>query len=402
MIRTRKTFTLAAIAYLLPAFVNATVPQLAAPNEMGVSMGVVQMTAPDVDAAYKFWVAMGGVPGKLGPNTVVRFPGVVLRLAQGTPSGPSVGSSVNHIAFVVRDVKASMAKFKAAGLKTMPLTIPDQGFLFTPGDLVRVEVLEDQVLLNPIAFHHVHFNVVEKFGEIAAMQAWYSKVFGAKPGMRKEFQSGNLPGVNLTYAKAAPGMTTLTPAKGRAVDHIGFEVENLEAFCKKAAANGVKFDAPFAVRPELGISQAFLTDAWGNTIELTEGLFRSSTEVHYYSAKQVYKTFAKDPKAPGSSSNGPAGTLLGFKDNPPFQVTIRRHDEGNEPEVHEDHWHIFYVVEGDATFVTGGKWVGKVIEGGQTVKLEKGSIIVVPSGIPHWFKDVPHSPWVAFGVEYHD
>lgn len=385
------------------AFAAAASPQLAAPNEMGVSMGVVQMTTPDVEAAKKFWVTMGGVPGKLGPNTtVVRFPGVVLRLAQGTPSGPSVGSSVNHIAFAVRDVKASMEKWKAAGLKTMPLAIPDQGFLFTPGDLVRVEVLEDQVLPNPIAFHHVHFNVVEKSGEIAAMQAWYSKVFGARPGMRKEFQSGNLPGVNLTYAKAAPDMAALAPTKGRAVDHIGFEVENLEAFCKKAEAGGVKFDVPFAVRPELGISQAFLTDSWGNMIELTEGLFRSSTEVHYYSAKEVYRTFAKDPKATGSSSNGRAGTILNFKDNPAFQVTIRRHDEGNEPEVHEDHWHIFYVLEGDATFVTGGKWVGKVIEGGRTVKLEKGSIIVVPSGIPHWFKDVPHSPWIAFGVEYQD
>jgi mannose-6-phosphate isomerase-like protein (cupin superfamily) len=209
--------------------------------------------------------------------------------------------------------------------------------------------------------------------------------------------------VNLTYAKAPANVTTLAPTRGRGVDHIGFEIKGLEAFCKKAEANGVKFDVPFALHPELGISQAFLKDEWGNSLELTEGLFHSTTEVHYYSAERVAKTFAKDPTVrPGGANNGRAGVLLGFKDNPPFQVTIRRHDEENEPEVHEDHWHIFYVLEGNATFVTGGKEVGKELQGGQTVKLEKGSIIVVPSGIVHWFKAVPNSPWLAFGVEYHD
>jgi quercetin dioxygenase-like cupin family protein len=123
--------------------------------------------------------------------------------------------------------------------------------------------------------------------------------------------------------------------------------------------------------------------------------------VYYYSADQVKAVSQKDPHAPGSSSNGPAGTLGNFKDNSgKFQVTIRRHDEANEPEVHKDHYHIFYVTEGKCTFVTGGKLVGKVLEGGRTWNLDKGSIIVVPTGVMHWFKDVPSgSPWIAFGVE---
>ena len=126
--------------------------------------------------------------------------------------------------------------------------------------------------------------------------------------------------------------------------------------------------------------------------------------VFYYSPDQVKATYAKDPKVRrGGASNGRAGVLGDFKDNAgKFQVTIRRHDEENEPEIHNDHYHVFYVLEGKCTFVTGGKLVGKTLEGGRSWALDRGSIIVVPSGIIHWFKDVPaDAPWIAFGVEVH-
>jgi mannose-6-phosphate isomerase-like protein (cupin superfamily) len=59
-------------------------------------------------------------------------------------------------------------------------------------------------------------------------------------------------------------------------------------------------------------------------------------------------------------------------------------------------------VDGEATFVTGGKmiggklarpdqWLGTSIEGGQTRQLKKGDFIVIPAGVPHWFKEVPSS-----------
>ena len=56
------------------------------------------------------------------------------------------------------------------------------------------------------------------------------------------------------------------------MDHIGFEVKNLEASCKRLEQNGVKFDSPYKKDPELGMSTAFFTDPWGTYIELTEGL----------------------------------------------------------------------------------------------------------------------------------
>jgi catechol 2,3-dioxygenase-like lactoylglutathione lyase family enzyme len=89
--------------------------------------------------------------------------------------------------------------------------------------------------------------------------------------MRGPFQAADLPGVNLTFS-LAPG--AVAPTKGRALDHIGFEVKDLAEFCKKMEAAGVKFDLPYKNIPSLGLSIAFLTDPWGTNIELTEGLSR--------------------------------------------------------------------------------------------------------------------------------
>jgi len=75
--------------------------------------------------------------------------------------------------------------------------------------------------------------------------------------------------VNLTFTASD---SALAGTKGRALDHIGFEVTNLEAFTQKLEAAGVKFDVPYRKLPALGLGLAFLTDPWGTYIELTEGL----------------------------------------------------------------------------------------------------------------------------------
>lgn len=70
------------------------------------------------------------------------------------------------------------------------------------------------------------------------------------------------------------------------------------------------------------------------------------------------------------------------------------------PELHDKLTDIFYITEGSATFVTGGTMEGGKtigpgqvrgvnIQGGQTHHLVKGDTIVIPAGIPHWFKEVP-------------
>jgi len=70
-----------------------------------------------------------------------------------------------------------------------------------------------------------------------------------------------------------------------------------------------------------------------------------------------------------------------------------------EVEVHDKTNHIFIIVEGEATFVTGGTLVGAKntapgqiraasLNGGQTHQLRKGDVITVPAKTPHWWKEV--------------
>jgi hypothetical protein len=60
--------------------------------------------------------------------------------------------------------------------------------------------------------------------------------------------------------------------RGRAIDHIGFEVKGLAAFVKKLEASGVTFETPYRVVPESGLKSAFIVDPVGTRIQLTEGL----------------------------------------------------------------------------------------------------------------------------------
>ena len=87
----------------------------------------------------------------------------------------------------------------------------------------------------PIAFHHVHIFVgPDVEGGIPAVQAWYVKMFGGTAGKRGPFDTVSFPGGELTLAKSD---TPTVPTKGRAIDHIGFMVKGLEAYCKKLEAS---------------------------------------------------------------------------------------------------------------------------------------------------------------------
>ena len=90
------------------------------------------------------------------------------------------------------------------------------------------------------------------------------------------------------------------------------------------------------------------------------------------------------------------GTLLATNN---FKIMGLRREQPGEVEIHARDTDIFYVLEGSATFVTGGTAIGpratgpdetraKMIEGGDERHLTKGDVIVISSGVPHWFKAV--------------
>jgi catechol 2,3-dioxygenase-like lactoylglutathione lyase family enzyme len=276
---------LAALLFLAP---QACRGQLAPPNPMGVTMGHLHYHVANVEANRKFWTDLGATPITVGQKPALQLPGVIVMIEQGESSGGSEGSVINHVGFRVPDVPQFLARMKSLGYRilfstTSPKTV---GNAFSP-EGERIEVLQDmsdnldfyldsgprdqavpqKKMSVPIAFHHIHFYVPGD-SAVAQIKAWYVKNFGAVPGRRFHYEAADLPGMNLNFLSVP---AAVPPTRGRMLDHIGFEVSNLEAFCKNLEAGGVKLDTPYKKLPS-GIALAFLTDPWGTRIELTEGL----------------------------------------------------------------------------------------------------------------------------------
>ncbi len=249
-------------------------------SDARVVYGHHHLHVTDVAAHRKFWVdGLGGTvgPRKLGPFDVIRINNTVVLLQAMAPKGGTKGTSVGHIGVEVPNMRAALDRLRAAGYpivtKTeLPPTMPVKDDILETGGLTvafamgpddtLVELVENTSAAG-VGNHHLHFATTAP----DEMKAWYAKTFGAKPAKLVARDVQALPGVILMYtpAKEAPATT-----KDRVLDHIGFEVKNLEAFCKELEAAGVKLDMPH--RKVLGLSIAFLTDPWGTVIELTEGL----------------------------------------------------------------------------------------------------------------------------------
>src|SRR5687767_6476052 len=242
----------------------------------------------DMAAQKRFFVeTLGGKLATIGANNleVIEFPNVFLffRPMQ-APTGGMIGSTVNHVGFSVPDLRPIVAKLKANGFKMITsdsvaatVKVTDDiaaaspttniAFVLGPED-IKVELVEVKAQQAPIQLHHVHF-----FGQQRAeMQAWYAKTFGAAAqpaNPNQAFVTAQLPGVTLSFSPS-PAPTVAT--QGRALDHIGFEVKNLEAFTKKLEADGIPLTVSYRTVAALNIAIAFIQDPWGTNIELTEGL----------------------------------------------------------------------------------------------------------------------------------
>ena len=231
----------------------------------------------------KFWAdTLGGTPTPFANSELFKFPNVLVLMNERTPTGGTKGTTVNHIGFGVPSVRAMLQTMRAAGYpivtrEELPPAIEvvddmayiaDQdtyvAFVMGPDD-VKVELFENRSQTIPITFHHVHFATPQ----VDELKTWYVKTFNAVPGMRGSFQAADVPGANLTFSSSN---TPLEGTRGRSLDHIGFEVQNLEAFCKQLEEQGITFDLPYTMIERLGVAIAYVTDPFGTYVELTEGL----------------------------------------------------------------------------------------------------------------------------------
>ena len=110
----------------------------------------------------------------------------------------------------------------------------------------------------------------------------------------------------------------------------------------------------------------------------------ATSGVTYIPAEQVAAAFAK-------------GAVLVNNGN--YQIHASRRDAEGQVEIHVKDADLIYMLEGTTTFVTGGTIVGAKttapdeirgtdLQGGETRRLTKGDVMIVPKGTPHWFKEV--------------
>lgn len=121
----------------------------------------------------------------------------------------------------------------------------------------------------------------------------------------------------------------------------------------------------------------------------------ASAPVTYFEKEKVAAAFAK-------------GSVL-FDKSDKYMVHASRREQPGMGELHTKDADIIYVLDGTATFITGGTLVephnvaadeirGKEISGGETRRLVRGDVIIVPAGTPHWFKEVS-APFLYYVVK---
>src|SRR5262245_15595937 len=258
---------------LLLAALNASA-QIRSVNEAGVSAGHEHLRVNDVDAQLKFWNALGGETIQVGNQQVIKMPGIILMFTRnagrgGAPPAPllgSEGSTVDSIGFKVKNLKDSLTKWEAAGIKPLPGGTAKQAIVMAP-DNIKVQVTEDASVATAVTTDEL----LMKVPSAAEAQAWYVKHFGGKPSKQGSALLAEIPGMNIRFVETKDAVAG---TQGRSIDHIGFEVKNLEEFMKKLSEAGVKVNRPYGPLPATLAplkSLAFITDPWGTYIELNEG-----------------------------------------------------------------------------------------------------------------------------------
>ena len=175
--------------------------------------------------------------------------------------GSTQGTGVNHIGFSYPDLTAKMAELEAVGVRGSGVRLqrfPDGstvrdvpglfklGFIFDPWG-TRIEMLEDS---DNLGFHHIHLSATDP----VATLAWYRDVFGGEPASLR----GRLDGLrfgDVWVLVAEHGDGTPATTRGRALDHIGFVVPDLDAAAADMRQRGIVFQEEPAV-PEGGRTSA--------------------------------------------------------------------------------------------------------------------------------------------------
>lgn len=227
----------------------------------------LHLAAPDPAAAADWYAdQLGAERRTVGPYELALFgrgrEGHFFTWYQADAAERSEGSALDHFGWSVPDLEQTMAKMVEAGATALdgPRTVgPAElkiSFLEDPWG-AKIELLEDA---DHLGFHHVHVVVPEPDAE----RDWWADRFGGERGKYQGLVSGLGYERHWMLFRQSQGDSAATA--GRAIDHVGLRVENLDAVADDLTARGDTLEAAPA---DFGENRfAFLSSPSGVRIEL--------------------------------------------------------------------------------------------------------------------------------------
>jgi glc operon protein GlcG len=163
-----------------------------------------------------------------------------------------------------------------------------------------------------------------------------------------------------------------------------------------SGAASAQQDEELAMAGANALASGSMGSSMGSGAMSGSSMMSAMMPVTYFDQNQVTAAFAK-------------GVVLLDGTGRNYMVHASRREAAGQAEVHDKDTDIIYVLDGTATFVTGGAVVdgkttapdelrGASVRGGQTRQLRKGDVIVVPAGTPHWFQQVTN-PFTYYVVK---
>jgi catechol 2,3-dioxygenase-like lactoylglutathione lyase family enzyme len=244
--------------------------QLAAPNAHGVSFAHVHISVTDLSLHETLWTDLfDGVLVKKAGYSAVRVPGVLIFFTEQEPTTTSVNTVIDHFGFRVRNLAEVLGKWQAQGNDVDSRWTSAEGLpkaYITMPDGIRLELEEAPGLSTSTEMHHVHI-YSPRYQELPE---WYGGLFGATSTARGGIQTTvGVPGANLSFSDSDEPRA---PSDGTAIDHIGFEVEDMDAFAALLRQEGIEVEFGPLYIESLDLWVAFFTDPSGALVEATQGL----------------------------------------------------------------------------------------------------------------------------------
>jgi hypothetical protein len=103
--------------FIFCLLVGSVSAQVGPPNAAGVAVGHVHLLVRNVEGHRKLWKLIGAEDVRSGALGMLKFPGLVVLLRQGDPTGGSEGSSLDHFGLMVKDLAGIRSRLEAQRVK---------------------------------------------------------------------------------------------------------------------------------------------------------------------------------------------------------------------------------------------------------------------------------------------